>query len=261
MKRYLKLYASFVRAGFIADLEYRANFVSRVVTDIFWYLAQIIGFEVIFDHAPQISDWNRSKTRIFLGLMFITDALFMIAFSENMDKFSQKIRNGELDLILVKPIESQFMVSLQKVSTSLIANLIIACSIFLYSFLTWPEASFIRLFWLIVLIPCGTINLYAFRFFFAATSVIFTRAENLNFLFYQLYRLGLRPDSIYNRWLRLVILTVIPVAFVGSVPARFLVEEPDFALFAWTLFWTGSVLYLSHRYWNFALKSYTSASS
>jgi ABC-2 type transport system permease protein len=261
MKRYLSLYASFIRVGFIADMEYRANFISRVVTDIFWYAAQIIAFEVLFNHAPQIAGWDRAKTRVFLGLLFMVDALFMIAFSDNMERLGEKVRKGDLDLLLVKPINSQFMVSLQKVSTSLVMNFILACCFFAYAFSTLPEANALRLLWLLILVPCGLVSIYAFRFIVAATSIIFTKADNMQFMWYQFYRLGMRPDSIYQRWLRLFILSLVPVAMVGSVPARFIVGEPDFYLLAWTILWSSCVLWISHLYWNFALKHYSSASS
>ena len=36
--KYARLFRAFAKASFVADLEYRMNFVSRIMTDIFWYL-------------------------------------------------------------------------------------------------------------------------------------------------------------------------------------------------------------------------------
>ncbi len=38
----------------------------------------------------------------------------MIILSENLDQFSEKVHKGDLDLLLAKPVNSQFMISLQK---------------------------------------------------------------------------------------------------------------------------------------------------
>lgn len=261
LKKYLSLYLALFRTSFIADLEYRVNFLTRIVTDIFWYLAQILTFEVLFYHTPKIGDWNLPQMRVFLGIVFIADALYMIIFSENLDNFSEKVRKGDLDLLLAKPLNSQFMLSLQKASTAAIGNLALGTSWFIYSLLQLPNFEWPRLFWLLLLIPCGLVALYSVRFTIAASAVIFARSENLHFIWYQIYRLGMRPDSIYVPWFKWVILTVIPVGVVASVPARALLEPPQWGLFAWVVFLAGLLIYLSNKFWKFALKFYSSASS
>lgn len=261
LKRYFSLYLALFRTSFIADLEYRANFLIRIITDIFWYIAQIMTFEVLFQHTPKIGDWNLPQMRVFLGLVFIADALYMIIFSENLDQFSDKVRKGDLDLLLAKPVNSQFMLSLQKASTAAIGNLGIGLVWFIYSLVQLPDFQWLRLLWLIILIPCGLIALYSVRFSIAALSVIFARSENLQFIWYQIYRLGMRPDSIYVPWLKWLLLTALPVGVVASVPARAVLEPPQWGLFTWVVFLAGLLIYLSHRFWKFSLKFYSSASS
>ncbi|MFV8257246.1 ABC transporter permease [Bdellovibrio bacteriovorus] len=261
LKKYLSLYAALFRTSFIADLEYRVNFITRIATDIFWYLAQIMTFEVLFRHTPKIGDWNLEQMRVFLGVVFVVDGLYMIILSENLDQFSEKVRKGDLDLLLAKPINSQFMISLQKASTAMIGNLIIASSWFIYSIIQLSNFEWLRLFWLLLLIPCGLVALYAMRFFMASTAVIFARSENLQFIWYQIYRLGMRPDSIYVPWFKWMLLTALPVGVIASVPARALLEPPDFALFAWVVVLSGILIYLTNKFWKFALRFYSSASS
>ena len=261
MKKYLLIYLSFIRTGFIADLEYRANFLFRVLTDTIWYAAQIIAFDVLFKHTNSIGTWNHEKTRVFLGVLFVSDAIYMITLSDNLDRLAERVRKGDLDLLLLKPINSQFMISFQRVSTSLISNFVMASAFLIYGCSQLPDFDLSRVFWLLLLIPCGIGCLYGFRFMIAATSVIFTKADNLQFLWYQIYRLGMRPDQIYSRWIRYIILSVIPVAMVASVPARFIVGPPDLALVAWTLLWTIFIIWCSNKYWNMALRFYSSASS
>jgi len=261
LKKYLSLYSAMFKASFISDLEYRANYLTRITTDVFWYGAQIVTFDVLFEHTKKIGDWNVQQMQVFLGLVFIVDGLYMIIFSENMDQFSEKVRKGDLDLLLAKPINSQFMVSLQKSGTAMLGNLLIGISWFTYSICKLPDFQWLRLFWLILLIPCGLITVYVIRFCIAATAVIFTRSENLQFLWYQVYKLGMRPDSIYFPWFKWMILTVIPVGTIASVPARALLEPPNYALFLWVVCLSGIMLYISTRFWRFSLKHYSSASS
>lgn len=261
LKKYTSLYKAFFRASLIADLEFRSNFLIRILTDIFWYAAQITTFEVLFLHTDKIGDWNQAQTRVFLGVLFVIDAVYMIVFSENLDRMSEKVRKGDMDLILTKPAESQFIISLQKVNTALFGNLILGLIWFFWSLSQLPEFSWWRLLWLIVMVPCGVSVVYALRFSFSALAVIFAKSENIQFLWFQLYKLATRPDSIYFPWLKFILLTILPIGMIASVPARVLIDPPNILFPLWAVFLAPMLIYLSHRFWNFCLKYYSSASS
>lgn len=260
-RKYAGLYGAFFKASFIADLEYRANFATRIFTDIIWYAAQIYAFEVIYQHTELIGSWNRSQTRVFLGLLFVVDAIYMIFTHDNLDKFSDKVRKGELDLILTKPVNSQFMVSLQRVSTAMIGNLGIALAWLIFSLARLPDFSWWRVLWLVLLIPSGVVILYVSRFVMSSIAILVTRAENVQFIWYQVYKLGMRPDSIYLPWLKTIFLTFVPVSLVASVPSRALMDPPEPLLFLWAPVLSGVLLWLSGKYWTFCLRFYSSASS
>lgn len=260
-KKYASLYTAFFKASLLADLEYRANFITRIATDIFWYLAQILTFETLFLHTDHIGSWNLAQTRVFLGLLFVVDAFYMIIFSENLDRISERVRKGELDLLLAKPVNSQFMLSCQRINTAILGNLLIGVGWLVFALQGLPEFNGPRLLWLILLIPAGLLSLYSVRFVFCTTAVIFTKSESLQYLWYQIYRLGMRPDSIYFPWLKYLILTLLPMAAIASVPARALLDPPNYGLFLWVPLWSVALVYLSNRFWKWCLQFYSSASS
>lgn len=249
------------KASLIADLEYRANFFTRILTDIFWYIAQIVTFEVLFRHTQKIGDWNLLQMRVFLGLLFVIDAFYMIIIHENLENMPEKVRKGDLDLLLAKPVNSQFMITLQKANTAIIGNLVLGTSWLIYSLHGLENFNYLKLLWLIMLIPCSLVVIYSMRFIFSATAVIFTRSENLQFLWWQIYRLGMRPDSMYNPFMKWILLSVVPVGVIVSIPARALLDPPNYYYLFWPLILVPFLLYCTNRFWKFALKFYSSASS
>jgi ABC-2 type transport system permease protein len=118
-----------------------------------------------------------------------------------------------------------------------------------------------RTLWLLAMVPCGALIFYSLRFFFSATAVIFTRAENMQYLWYHLYKLGMRPDSIYVPWLKIILLTAIPVALIASVPARMVLGSAGPLMALWVALVAGILLVLSSLFWNYSLRHYASASS
>ena len=262
MSQYFRLLVSFFKYSLMADLEYRMNIVIRIFTDIIWYAAQLSLFEVLFRHLTTIGDWNLQSVRIFMGVLFTVDAICMMLFSENLEGFSEKIRKGDLDMLLTKPINSQFIMSLQRIGVSYLINVFISLGFLFYSIHQLENTiSWIGLLSLIVTIPCGVIFFYSMRFFFAAIALFLTRADSIGYVWYNLYRLATRPDAIYPNYIRYVILSFVPVAFIASVPAGILLGQESPWMILASLILAGGFLYLSNLFWKLALKNYSSASS
>ncbi len=262
MRKYMNILYGFFKASAIADLEYRLNIVMKVVTDIIWYLAQVSVFEVIFRNVDQVGGWNLHSARVFIAALFVVDSIWMLLFSENLDRLSDKVRRGELDLLLSKPVNSQFMMSFQRLSTPYLINILITIGYLNWAFFSLPEPpSGWRLLMLIVLVPCSLMITYGMRFFFSAAALIFARAENINYIWWQFYRLGMRPDALYPPWLRYIVLTVIPVGFLASVPARLILGSNEWGFIVAAIGLGAFMVWVSTRFWAFALKRYSSASS
>lgn len=247
----------------MSDLEYRLNIVTRVLTDILWYVAQASVFEVLFHHAPTISGWTLPQARMFMAVLFLVDAIWMVLFQENLERLSWKVRKGELDLVLAKPVDPQFMLTVQKQNTSYIFNVIITFAYLIWTLNQLPEP---HQWWrlgilFLVGLPVALSVLYAFRVMFVSLSVVFTNAESLSYVWYQIYRLGMRPDPLYPRWLRFIVLGFLPVGFVASVPARILMGDVEYWVLAFGVVLAATLLALSRWVWTSALTRYSSASS
>lgn len=238
------------------------NIVGKIATDIIWYAAQLSIFEVLFRQTQNISGWTLETMRVFMGVLFVVDSIWMLIFQENMDRLSEKARLGELDLLLAKPVNSQFMLSFQKFSTPYVINFFITLSYLIWTFAKLPAGFHAwQLGFLIISIPCALATCYGLRFFFSASALIFQRAENINYVWWQFYRLGMRPDAIYPPWLRYMVLSLIPVGFIASVPTRLILEPPSIGLIAGSVFVAAASIYASTRFWRYALRFYSSASS
>ncbi len=248
--------------SWMADMEYRLNLVVRIVGELAWYTAQLSVFEVLYTHTSSISGWDVHAMRVFMGTLFLTDVFYLIFFIESLDSMAGLVKRGDLDLYLTKPVVSQFMISFRKVSVVYVFNLLLILAYLLWGIRQLPGSiTWMQVLSYCVIVVSGIVSLYSMRFMFATLSVLLHDAGNIQFVWYQLYRLGTRPDPIYPPGLRLIVLTVFPVAFFASVPARVLIEgiEPRLLLAAPVL--AVGLLFLSHLFWERALRQYSSASS
>lgn len=261
MIRYWYIFRAFFVAGIKADMEFRVNLLLKFIVDALWYVIQVVTFEILFLHVDRVGVLGHAEMRVFLGVLFTVDALEMIFFHENLNMISENVRKGDMDFLLVKPVSSQFMVSLQKVSFANTLNLIFALA-----WLGWAVSGVSSVEWwqvleFAVLLPCGALIFYGMRFMFCSLAVVFTQSDSFMHVWFQFYKLGMRPDSIYHPFLRMVLMTLLPVSLIASVPSRVILDPSEPWLAFWVFFVTGFVLWLSHLVWNYLLRFYTSASS
>lgn len=260
--RYIKLWLSFLKMSAMADMEYRTNIVLRVIGEFTWYALQLSVFEVLYTHTNSISGWDVWDMRVFMGSLFVSDVIFMILMHENMDHLWSVVRKGDLDMYLVKPVNSQFMVSFRKVGVSYFINLALTSGYLIWaaSHLSRP-ISLAQVATFVVMIFLGVAIVYSIRFMFATLTVVLQDAGNIQFIWYQLYRLGTRPDPIYPSMLRVLVLTLFPVAFMASVPSRVLVEGLQWEYLLAAPLGAFGLVILSNFLWEKALRTYASASS
>lgn len=261
IKKYFGLYQAFFKASLVADLEYRFNFILLVLSEFIWYSTQLLLFEVLYRHTKIIGDWNISQMRVFIFLVLFVDSIYMILWDANFASFTDNVRKGTLDLLLVKPVNSMFMLSSQKISISHLPCLVITGAGFIWAINQIPGFDFLKLFWLIILIPAGLSVIFAGRFALNCSAVIFTRADFLQYVWYSMFRLGLRPDAIYSGFLRMILIFVFPFAMIASIPARILLEPANPWYIAWAFAMPVLLIYSLRKYWAYCLKFYSSASS
>jgi ABC-2 type transport system permease protein len=261
LRKYLGLYQAFFKASFVADLEYRLNFVFLMMAEFVWYSTQLILFEVLYRHTNIIGNWNIDQMRVFIFLVLFVDSFYMILWDPNFSTFTDNVRKGTLDLLLMKPINSMFMLSSQRISISHIPCFFITGAGLVWALAQLPDFNWFKLLWLMILIPSGLSVIFCGRFALNSTSIIFTRADFLQYIWYSLFRLGLRPDAIYSGFLRVILIFVVPFAMIASIPARILLEPTSYGLLIWALMLPFISFYLLKKYWVFCLKFYSSASS
>jgi ABC-2 type transport system permease protein len=263
LQYYLHIFFRMAKLSLSSDLEYRANYLFRVFIDVIWYLAMWVNLKVLFLHADSIGGWEYPQALAFTGLVLVADALYMVLLSSNLDGFNEKVGTGNLDFALLKPINAQFLLSLQRWSSPSLANLVMAVGILTYAISNLPDAqrSWALLPVALSISLCGLVVLYALKFSLCCLALRFVRAESFLYLYYSLIGFAERPDVYFRPWLRVILWSIFPLAFFASVPAHVLFGESSPGMLLIALLIAGTLLWSTHRLWNNMMRYYTSASS
>ena len=256
-KKIVKLQWDFFRLSAIADMQVPFNLGIQFFNDILWYTVQILLFEAIYLHVDTLGGWGVAEMRTFLGVLFLVDGIQMVFFSENFDRFTEKVVSRDLDLYLTKPANTQQIMTAQKMQCGYILNAVFALGWLLWSLTLIPGGfPWSRAPLLLVVIPAAVSIFYSTRLIFSTIALVISRAEHFHELYFAFFKMGQRPDWVYGPTLRYVILLIVPVGMMASVPARILVNPDESA--ALPALFVISVLFfwLANCFWKWSVKSY-----
>lgn len=278
---YFRVFATFMRNSLVRDMTFRTNFLIDAFSSVTWTLMNIGFYLVIFSHTKQIgagTGWGRDEFFIFLATTMLVNSLVQAFFMPNCEELSESIRTGGLDFALLKPIDTQFLISLQKIEWSALSNFVAGGALLavgLSRLMTRADNPLVLHPMEIVLYPlyvlCGVAILYSLMIGLAATSIYLGRNESLYDFWFYITNFSRYPMEIYSgRFglpLQLTFTYLIPVLVVVNVPARILAQplrpEPSvslpLALFA--LLAAAISVVVSRRFFVGALEQYRSASS
>lgn len=275
---YPRLFVTFARNSLIRDMTFRSNFLIEVVSSIGW-MAMNLGFYLLVflkieetqaaGQTASIATWEKPEFLVFIATTMIVNSLMQAFFMPNAQELSELVRTGGLDFALLKPIDTQFLVSLRKTSWSSLGNFLVALLLIAYA-LPLLESPPTLLAWLLypLYVVCGVLIMYSVMIALASTSIWLGRNQTLyDFWFYitnfSRYPMEIYGGSVLGDSLRVVFTFVVPILVVINVPARVLAkplsESPWLSAFAVAA--TVAALLGSRWVFRRALESYRSASS
>lgn len=277
---YFQIFLTFIRNSLVRDLSFRWNFFFESLASMSWVLMNLGFYLLVFRYTTEIgagSGWGKYEFFVFLSTTMFVNSLVQAFFMPNAEQFSELIRRGGLDFALLKPIDTQFLISLQKVDWSALANFAVGGALLgysVYQLMTRAENP-LRLHPLVfVLYPfyvtCGVLILYSLMMMLAATSIWLGRNQTLYDFWFYITNFARYPREIYQGAigdpLRWFFTFIIPVLVVINVPARILAQPlspwgSDWLLPMYALFATLMSLLISRIVFQRALHDYRSASS
>jgi ABC-2 type transport system permease protein len=278
---YFSVFVTFAKNSLIRDMTFRSNFVLDCVSSLSWLLMNLGFYLIVFWHVRTIgvgTGWGPNEFYVFLATTWLINSIVQAFLMPNAHEFSELIRTGGLDFALLKPIDTQFLISFRRVEWSSLSNfflglLILGYAMFRLSGRLEPPWSpgWVSVLLYIVFIACGVAMLYSLIICLAATSIWLGRNQSLYDFWFYITNFSRYPMEIYQSgWglpLWYLFTFFVPVLVVVNVPARLLAQplspqQPwEWGLVAFTLFATCASLGISRWIFQRALRSYSSASS
>ncbi len=233
---YLAVFLTFLRNSLIRDLSFRSNFVIECIASFSWMLMNLGFYLLVFQYTTSIgagTGWGKYEFFVFLATTMLINSIVQAFFMPNAEEFSELIRKGGLDFALLKPIDTQFLISCQRVDWSALTNFcfgLILLAYGMWNLMTRPENPLQLHPLAVILYPvyilCGVAMLYSLTIALAAITIWMGRNQSIYDFWFYITNFSRYPMEIYNgkfgdpmRWF---FSFVIPILLVVNIPARLL---------------------------------------
>ena len=262
LKKYLKIYSLFLYTSVATELEYKTNVIIDFLTAILSLIGSIFLLTIFFQNTDKIGGWEFEQALVIQGIYTILNGITNTWFNPNLKEIVNHIREGTLDFVLLKPIDSQFFISLKKISPSGILEIILGISLLFYCIeINTIKINLAFLFLCLTTIICSIIILYSLWFLISTTTIWFVKTWNATEVLRSFLYIGRFPLNSFSFSLRIFFSIFVPIAFITTIPSEvFLgISKPLEILLEIIV---AAIFYLvSRKFWLHALKYYTSASS
>ena len=262
IRKYLKVYAKFLHTSLASELEYKTNILIDLITAILSLIGSIFLLSIFFQNNRSIGGWEFEEALIIQSIYTILNGITNTWFNPNLTEIVKHIREGTLDFVLLKPIDSQFFISLKRIAPSGFLEIILGFCLLIYcAIINRININLIFLTLCLITIICSICILYSLWFFISTTTIWFVKTWNATEVLRSFLYIGRFPLNSFSFSLRIFFSVVIPVAFITTIPSEvFLGLSQSWEILLEIIVAIVFVI-ASRKFWIFALKFYTSASS
>lgn len=241
----------------------RLDFFAPFFIDGSLFLVQILAFKAIYSNTNRIGNWGQGEMVVYIGTFSLLNAINMVIYFFGVNGIPQKIRSGELDLYLSKPISPLFRLTFENISPGSLPLVILSIFIILYGINIldikpgiWQAGIYI--FWISVMevlyydmeVIIRSVSLY---------TVSIARMEQIEEAGLDLC-MKLPGIALYGIY-KLFFYLVMPYGIMATLPVQSIIKEMDLLTGIYGICIVIIFSIITGVIWKCGLKHYNSASS
>ncbi len=267
MIRTLSLSWLFIRVSVQNFAAYRFDFIIRFLVSAMHLGAELLAVWTIFHNTRTLNGWQTEHMLVLVGVYRLVAGGIRMSIVPNMRKVLTDIRDGTMDFVLLRPINSQVLVSIREFVVWRVSDVLLGATVAFYgAYRLSHDLSLGAVLLFVLMTTAAFAIIYSIWLMLATLCFWFIRVQNIEMVFWNVFEAGRFPIAIYRPWVQWVLTFILPLAFITTFPAATLAGRdgvegvPSWSPVAAVVI-AGVLLAVSSRFWRFGLKHYSGASA
>lgn len=244
------------------QMEYKFNFIIGGTFELVWMGMYLIFINIIFLHTTSINGWSKYETLMLTFQGGLMDSIFTFLIVPGLKRLPTFVNSGELDFILLKPLNKRFHLCFSEFDIPQIKNILINIVGLIYcSHKIRLSLSLHKIFFYALLSINGFLMIYSIIFFLMCFSFWVIRMDIVMGLGSEMIGIGNKPISIYPKIIQKFLIYVLPLLVCFNFPVLYLLKGLDIYLIFYSFIATFFIYLFSNFIFKRGLRRYVSAGS
>ncbi|HVR29991.1 MAG TPA: ABC-2 family transporter protein, partial [Thermoanaerobaculia bacterium] len=218
--RYPRLLALQARASLLVALQYRLDFFLSFSLGVFWSLSALVPLLVLFQIREGVAGWTWPEALLVASFFLMVKSVLSTVIQPSAVAAVEQIRLGTLDFVLLKPADSQFLVTTSRLELARSSDFLAGFALMVVALVQRGEpvtaAGIMTATWLFA---SGVLILYSLFVIVLSMAFLFVKIDNLSYLMSSIFDAARWPASVFRGALALLFTFVVPLAVMTTYPA------------------------------------------
>ena len=260
--RHARLWRDFLRLALVRESQYRANLITTISVGLTSIAIGLIPVLLLFSYTSDVEGWSRADVIVLVGVHQAMTGMLAMFVAPNMMRMTEYITRGDLDLMLIRPVNTQFYVTTRWMQPAEVFNVLtgavlIAIGIAQASRTPGP----LEIGQGLLVFGAGFVLLTCIWSALAFCVFWLSSVTSITMFFYDIMQAGRYPVSFFPVAIRAILIFVVPIAFATTFPAQAITGGISWWIVPVALAFATLAVILTRLFWNHAVHRYSSASS
>lgn len=263
MIRNLRFILTLLKMKLSHMMMYRLSFFGATFVDGSLFLLWILMFNTIYSRVDSIGGWNKGQTVIFLGTFSLLNAINMTIYFFGVIGIPGKIRSGDLDHYLTKPINPLLRITFENINPGSAPLIILSIGIIVYGVkLTGISVNTCTLMLYTLFVMLMVILYYDMEIIIRTIPFFVISATSIEKFEGAAMDLCMRvPGVLFKGIFKILFYFILPYGVMATIPSQIITNSVSGEMIAISAVIVVTFTIFALWFWRFGLKHYKSASS
>lgn len=260
--RHARLWRRFFAQAVVRETHFRAHFLTTLLVGLVQLGLGIVPTLLLFGFTAEVHGWSRAEVIALVGVFQIVTGLLATFIAPNLNRMTTYLTEGELDGVLLRPVSSQFYLTLRWINVAELTNVASGIAVLVIGLvqadLSPGPGQVVQA---VVLVGIGLVLLTAVWSAMSFLAFWLQSVNPIGYVFLSLVEAGRYPLVFFPVAVRTFLTFAFPVAFATTFPVRALAGDLGWGTVAAGLGLAVVAMVLVRLVWRRGLLTYSSASS